>query len=99
MTNLKYTDLLKPEEITVWKCWEVFSRSVLPNIEPESIQYIEMRKVFYIGFLECFKIMNDLSVSISEEQAAHFLSRINQECHDFFEKELRPHIKEFKGIS
>lgn len=97
MTQLKYTDLMKPEDISVWKCWLLYSRGVFPEVKSDSVQYSEMRRAFYVGFMECFKVMNDLSEALPEEQAAGFLSKINQEIHDFFEKELAGPLKELRG--
>ena len=86
-----YLDFFKPEDIQLKKMWEVISRMLFPKGASE-IQYLEMRRAFYIGFTECFKIMSDVSDRMSEEEASKVLSRLHDEAKMFFEQEL-PKLK------
>lgn len=80
----KYTDLLKPEDISIAFLWTIFAGAVLDPEAPK-VQRQEMRKAFYGGFVECFKIMVDLSDTLSDAEAAKVLDRLSRESHEFFE--------------
>jgi len=85
VSELKYTDVMKPEEISIEKCWKVFASLIFEG-EISRLQYDEMRKSFYAGFTECFKIMNDLSTELTEDQAVQNLDRIRDEAREFYEQ-------------
>lgn len=87
-----YLDFFKPEDIQLKKMWEVIARMLFPKGASE-IQYLEMRRAFYIGFTECFKIMSDVSDRMSEEEASKVLARLHNEVNSFFENEI-PKIKQ-----
>lgn len=87
---LKYTDVMKPEQISVALCWELYRRQVVPgDAGPGQVQ--DTRMAFYAGFSECFKIMVDLSGDLTEAQAAEILSRVNDETRAFFEEFMAKH--------
>lgn len=85
----KYTDFFDPKDISVEGLWKLFAAQVYPTVSPDSVQYEHTRRCFYAGFIECFKVMNDLSTELSEDAASEHLSRINRETREFFEKDLR----------
>jgi len=88
MSNLKYTDVMKPEDISVAHCWNTFAGFVL---EPQhsAIQRSEMRKAFYAGFSECFKITVDMATELTVEQSVAVLDRLSKECDEYVEKMLK----------
>lgn len=88
--GLKYTDVMKPEDINIAHLWTQFAGAVLPAGAP-AIQREEMRKAFYAGFFEYFKISNDMSTELTEEQAVKVLERLGKEASDFFEKMMKEH--------
>jgi len=90
MANLKYTDVMKPEDISIANLWTVFAGAVMDAGAPQ-IQRDEMRKSFYAGFTECFKIMVDLSDGLTEAEAAQTLERLSGESRAFFETMLKAH--------
>jgi hypothetical protein len=93
---LKYTDVMKPEQISVAFCWEVYRAYVVPaNASAEQVQ--DTRMAFYAGFSECFKIMVDLTDSLTEDHAADTLSRINTETRAFYEDFMAKHTPAIKS--
>lgn len=86
--NINYLDLFAPEDIHIEKLWFVISKAMYKGQEVTQLQHDEMRKAFYIGFTECFKIMADLSDRLSEDQAAAVLSRLSDEARAFHDKEI-----------
>ena len=89
--TLKYTDLMKPEDISIAHCWNTFAGVVLSGVP--DIQRSEMRKAFYAGFSEGFKIMVDLSSELTEEQAVAALDRLSKESNEFVQGMLEGRIK------
>lgn len=87
-SGLKYTDVMKPEDISIAKLWLVFAGAVLPANASE-LQRVEMRKAFYAGFVECFKIVTDLSDVLPEDQAVQVLDRLHKESAAFFEEMVK----------
>ena len=88
--GLKYTDVMKPEDINVAHLWMTFAGAVLP-VDASALQREEMRKAFYAGFFESFKIFVDISTTLSEKDAVKVLDRLNKESTDFFEKMMKEH--------
>lgn len=82
--DIKYTDIMRPEEITIDLIWKTFVSKVYPHISADSDQYREMKTVFYAGFVEMFKVMNDISTELPEDRAFVVLGRIQSEAHSFF---------------
>jgi hypothetical protein len=85
MNQPSYLDLMKPEEISIKLCWGIFSEAIFKGVNPGPEQYEQSRRCFYAGFVECFKIMSDLSSTLTEEQAMKTLDRISAEASEFFE--------------
>ncbi len=77
---MKYTDLMEPKDISMAHCWTVFAGMVLSGVS--DVQRTEMRKAFYAGFSEGFKIFEDLS-QLPEADAVAHLSRLQGEMRDF----------------
>jgi len=90
MANLKYTDVMKPEDISIANLWTVFAGAVMDAGAPQ-MQRDEMRKSFYAGFVECFKIITDLSDVMTEAEAVKTLERLKNESHAFFETMIATH--------
>lgn len=88
--NLKYTDVMKPEDINVATLWMTFAGAVLP-VDASVTQRTEMQKAFYAGFFESFKIFIDISSDLTETQAVGVLDRLNKESKEFFEKMMKEH--------
>jgi hypothetical protein len=88
--GLKYTDVMKPDDINVAHLWVLFAGAVLPADAP-ALQRTEMQKAFYAGFFESFKIFVDISSTLSEPQAVKVLDRLNKESKEFFEKMMKEH--------
>lgn len=82
--DLKYTDVMKPENINIAQLWTVFAGMVLAPNAPQ-LQRDEMRMSFYAGFTEAFKITTDLATELSEEQAVKVLSVLSLEAQEFYE--------------
>lgn len=86
---MKYTNVMKPEEISIEGCWKLFAEFIFQYRTISKVQYDESRKCFYAGFTECFKIMNDLSAELTEDQACKNLDRISAEAKEFYEQILQ----------
>lgn len=85
MSELKYTDVMKPEDISVAHLWTHFAAMVVP-LGASAGQREDMRRSFYAGFLECFKIVTDVSTELPEQRAAQVLERIDAEVKAFYEE-------------
>lgn len=90
MANLKYTDVMKPEDINIAYLWTIFAGHVLPANAP-AVQRDEMRKSFYAGFVECFKIMSDLTDALPEAEACKVLERLDGEAKAFYQALVKEH--------
>ena len=82
-----YTVLHKAGLLSVGGLWTLLERTLLSKEAPQ-IQRDEMRRAFFIGFTECFAVMNDLSENLSEDDAAKVLSKLNDEVSAFHAKEI-----------
>ena len=91
--TFKYTDFFDPKDISIARCWAVVAVALFKDNPVSKVQHDEMRKTFYIGFTECFKIMTDLAGDLSEEEAANVLKRISDEASAFHLKTMA----EFRG--
>jgi len=87
---LKYTDVMKPQDINIAHCWLMYAAHVLPAGAP-AIQRDETRKSFYAGFVECFKIMSDLTDTLPEDEVCKVLDRLDGEARDFYKKLVAEH--------
>lgn len=83
--GLKYTDVMKPEDINIAHLWVLFAGAVLPA-DASPGQREDMRRAFYAGFVECFKIFTDLATTLGEEHAATVLGGLQKEARAFFEE-------------
>jgi hypothetical protein len=86
--EFSYLDTFKPEDISVGKIWEILLALLFKGLVPSQVQHDEMRRAFYMGFTECFKVMNDLSNKLTEDQACDVLTRINKELMAFHDAEI-----------
>lgn len=87
--DLKYTDLMKPEEISIERCWKVFAAEIFKGRPISQTQHDEMKKAFYGGFSECFKIMSDVSEALPEDKACAVLDRLTREGNEYVERMLK----------
>lgn len=85
-----YSKLLDPEKFSIDLVWQVFAKAILPP-DASRIQYVETKKAFYAGFLECFKVMTDYAGGLTESDACKLFNRLSAESHDFFEIMKRDH--------
>jgi hypothetical protein len=90
MSQPNYVDVIEPKELNIAYLWTLFAGAVLPADAP-AIQREEMRKAFYAGFVECFKIINDVAVKLPEPQSYQLLEKISDEANEFFEKMMKEH--------
>lgn len=90
MSQPAYTDVIEPSELSVAYLWTLFAGMVLP-VNASALQREEMRKAFYAGFVECFKLINDVAVKLPEPQSYRLLGRISGEANEFFEKMMKEH--------
>jgi hypothetical protein len=88
----KFTDIVKPDQLSVELIWTTISRLIFKGQEPSQVQHDEMRRAFYIGFTECFEIVSHLSEELEEDHASAVLTRLSNECHGF-------HILEIERLS
>lgn len=82
MTDVKYTDLMKPEQISIETLWRLMAKFTVPP-DASREQHDTMRNCFYAGWIECFKVINDLSTELPEDQAGAHLSRLSIEANAF----------------
>lgn len=81
-SKLKWTDVVKPADMSVGFLWTIFAAAVIPDVS--EIQRSEMRKAFYAGFSECLRVMHDYAgAELPEEQAAQLLERMAREANEF----------------
>lgn len=88
-----YFDVVAPDELSIAHLWTHYAAMVLP-VGVSAAQREDMRRSFYAGFIECFRIVSDASAKLPEAQAAQVLSRLNDEGHAFFEQLKSKFLKE-----
>jgi hypothetical protein len=87
----EWTDYVKPQDMGIAFLWANFAGFVLPADASET-QRNEMRKAYYAGFFECFKVMNDYAVRLPEDEAAKLFERLCEENEQFFNKMMKEHL-------
>ena len=92
LSRLNYAHVMKPEDINIAHLWTVFAGLVLSPGAP-TLQRQEMRRAFYAGFVECFKITVDLSTALPEADACRVLDGLSKEANAFVEEYLREGVK------
>lgn len=85
-----WADYVKPADMSVAFLWTNWAGLVIPA-DASQLQRDEMKKAFYSGFLESYKLMNDYIVKLSEAQAVQLLSKLDGEAREFFEQMFRDH--------
>jgi hypothetical protein len=88
--NPVWPDIVKPEDMSIAYLWTNFAGYVLPPEAPP-VQREEMRKAFFAGFTECFKVMNDYATGLPEAQAVGLLDRLNAEALAFYKRMKQEH--------
>jgi hypothetical protein len=83
MKPKEWQDYVKADDMSVAFLWLNFAGFVLPPNAPE-IQRDEMKKAFYAGFLECFKVMNDYATALPDDEATKLFARLSRESKDFY---------------
>lgn len=90
---MNYTDFFDPKDLTIQLLWRIVSGQIFKGKEISQVQHDEMRRTFYIGFTECFKIMTDLAAALPEDVACQVFTRLSAEANSFHTEE----IKRLKG--
>lgn len=85
-----WVDVVKPEDMSIAYLWTNFAGFVLPPEAPP-LQREEIRKAFFAGFTEAFKVLNDYATALSEPQAIALMDRLAAESHEFYERMKREH--------
>jgi hypothetical protein len=86
----EWPDFVKPEDMSIAFLWTNFAGHVLPP-EAGPTQREEMRKAFFAGFTECFKVINDYCTRLNERDAVALLDRLNQEALAFYKRMKEEH--------
>jgi hypothetical protein len=87
------TILDNPDDIKIETMWRLYANNVFKGLEVSAVQYQEMKQTYYCAFTECFKIMNDVSLAFSEEQAGRILTRISNEGNDYIDALIERTLK------
>lgn len=82
-SKIEWTDILKPENVSIALFWSMFAKTALSGLDENSVQYREMRKVYICGFTECFKFMSDFAGNLTEDEACEVFSKIATESNGF----------------
>lgn len=85
---ITYTDIYRSGNLTVDKLWTIMSAKLFEGQEIGDVQRIEMKRAFFIGFGECFKMTMDLSSDLPEEEAMKVFTTIGTEIREFQDKTL-----------
>ncbi len=85
--EINWTDLVSSDKLTIETMWNLFVKLIMPKDAPD-IQIREMKKAFYAGFIECFKIMSDVSTDLSESDAVLLFEKINKEAQTYIKETI-----------
>lgn len=85
-----WPDVVKPADMSIGLLWKLFEGHVIP-VDASAIQRDEMKKAFFAGFTECFKVMNDYAVTLDESAAVKLFTKLSEESHAFYERMKREH--------
>lgn len=88
LSEFKYTDFFDPKDLSIANCWMVIEGALRKKRDLRPAQIDDMKKAFYIGFTEAFKIITDLSEVLTEEHACDVLTRISKEANEFHDKTI-----------
>jgi len=70
--------------------WVGFAAMVIPDIHPQSVQYVEMKKAFFAGAWSHHNAVVEIGEPhVSEEEGAAFLTKIQAEIQAFKSQILR----------
>lgn len=86
--KISYADIFKPGEFKIEALWRTIVKKVLPE-QISQIQHDEMRKAFYMGFTEAFRVLTDYAGDLPEEKACQMFGDIAQQLNDFADKVMR----------
>lgn len=89
-TPTTYPEIIKPADMSIALLWTAFAGYVLPA-DASPVQREEMKKAFFAGFTECFKVMNDYATELDEQAAVQLFTRLNNECIEFYERMKKEH--------
>lgn len=87
---ISYHEVFNPNTFTIDQIWSIYARFVLPK-PCSQVQHDEMKKAFYAGFLDCFKVMIDFSEGLSEEESCVLFERLSKEGANFFDLMVKEH--------
>lgn len=77
--KISYAQIFPDGEVKVETLWQLFARFHFCNREVSTIAYQEVKKAFFIGFCECFRIMTDFAGDLPEERACQVFSAMGAE--------------------
>lgn len=86
----KYTDVIKPVDFSVALLWTNIAPFLLPA-DASDRQREDVKRAFYAGFTEGFKVLNDYATELDERSAVAFLTKIDAECKEFYELMKKRH--------
>lgn len=69
----------KSKDIGIALNWASFTRHIFGDKKPSDVQYREMRRAFYAGYVAAFTDLSDRVAALSEEAAMQKMSVIEAE--------------------
>lgn len=87
--DISWTDLFKAKQLTIEKLWTLTANIFFAGKQIPKIQHDKMRKAYYAGFAECFKVMSDFAGNLPEDQACDFFSQLSLEIDKFIDQEIK----------
>jgi len=92
MSDISWAKLLDENRLSVETLWQLTANIIFDGKEISQTQHDQMRKAYFMGFSECFKVMTDFASDLSEDKACDFFSKIGLELNKFVDDVF----KEFK---
>jgi hypothetical protein len=68
---------------TIEELWDDFYTKTIPDIDENSVQYIEIKKAFYAGCVGMFTMVIQITTKNSEDVAEIYLDNLQKEIDQF----------------
>lgn len=81
------------DNLKVEMTWRLYASHIFEGHDVSAVQYKETKQAYYVGFSECFKLMNDIAVKYDEDTASDILTRLCKESNDYIESLLDRTLK------
>lgn len=78
-----------PTELTLEARWKHFAKITIPDIETESVQYLEMKKAFFSGMVDSYMTLKALAQNTTQRETVWIVMENIREYQDFVQSLIK----------